>query len=454
MKDEQALNKLLSFIADTSWDSLDEAVKRQAVKCFLDLAGVLTAGTKNKSSQTIAGYVADNYPVGQCTILATGKRTNLIGAAMANGMAANALDMDDGFSLLRGHPGAGFFGALISAAELTQCSYGEFLTALVVSYETSIRQGFAVRDFYKWDHSTGCYSAFGAAAGVGKLLGLSSRQLEMALSIADFIAPLNPAKRSCYYPSMNKDGVYWGQHAGAQAVVMAMNGITGQNPVILDDSYLPYIHTLGEKYYFFDLYIKFYSCCRWVHSPIRAITDLESKYRFSIEDISRIDVYSFGYAGTLYKEPPLCEDEAQYNIKYPIAAKLLFGDCGPLESSTAKMLDPQIPPILEKITFHYDAMYDSLFPARRMSRVELVMQDGTVLVSDAFEPEGDHNAEVSLRQIEDKISRINGLYASDSLVRNLIEAVENTPADAPFAVVLETIKALAITNEHPEIQFI
>jgi 2-methylcitrate dehydratase PrpD len=47
------------------------------------------------------------------------------------------LDMDDGYSLLRGHPGSGFFGALLTAAEESKCTYGEVLAALVVAYEVS-----------------------------------------------------------------------------------------------------------------------------------------------------------------------------------------------------------------------------------------------------------------------------------------------------------------------------
>lgn len=454
MNNREYLNKLLRFIKDTTWESLGSAEKDQAKKCFLDLAGVICAGAKNNSARAAAKYTAENYPVGNCTILATGKKTNLVGAALANGMSANALDMDDGYSLLRGHPGAGFFGALLSAAEESGCTYGQFLAALVVAYETSIRQGYAIRDFYKWDHSSGCYSAFGTAAGVGKLLGLDDTQLEMALGIADFIAPLNPAKRSCYVPSMNKDGIYYGQHAGTQAVMMAKSGITGRNPVILDDEYLGQIDTLGKTYYMFDLYIKFYSCCRWAHSPICAVADLMKEHKIDQNDIQRIDIYSFGFAGTLYKCAPTCEDEAQYNIKYPIAAQVVFGDCGPLESSTTKMLDPRIPPMIEKIEFHHEPEYDKVFPAQRLSRAEITCQDGKVFVSGAYEPRGDKNADVSIQEIKEKIRKMNGLYAQQETVEALIDAVMNTPAEAPFETVLDKIRTLAITNIHPEIVFI
>ncbi len=451
--EQRYIEHFWDFINVTSQD-LDESILRQAKKCFLDLGGVLCAGAKNNSAQKAALFVTKNFPVGKATILSTGKKTNLIGASLANGMSANALDMDDGYSLLRGHPGAGFFGALLSAAEYSQCTYGEFLVALVVSYEVSIRQGYAIRDFYKWDHSSGSYSAFAAAVGVGKLLKLERAEFEMALGISDFIAPLNPAKRSCYVPSMNKDGIYYGQYAGTQAVVLAMNGITGKNPVIFDEKYQSYLESLGKKYYIFDLYIKFYSCCRWAHSPIRAVKALIETNFIRAEDIKRVDVFSFGNAGTLYKCAPQNEDEAQYNIKYPIAAQIVFGDCGPLESSTSKMLDKRIAPMIEKIEFYHEPEYDKVFPAQRLSRVEITLKNGKSFVSDPYEPQGERNSEVSIDDLKKKIQKINGLYAEKELVDVFIESVLETPLDEPFDNILSNIKVLAKRNVHPEIQFI
>ena len=454
MNDRHALGKLLDFIQNTHWETLSKDAQNQSKKCFLDLASVLCCGAKNNSAKKVADYVESNYPIGDVTIYSTGKKTNLIGAAMANGMAANALDLDDGYSLLRGHPGSGFFGALLSSAEVSGCTYGEFLAAIVVAYETGIRQGYAIRDYFKWDHSSGSYSAFATAASVGKLLGLNRHELEMALSIADFIAPVVPAKRSCYVPSMNKDGIYYGQHAGTQAVMLAKSGITGRNPIILDDSYISYINTLGEKYYMFDLYIKFYSCCRWAHSPICAIADLMEEHAISSDEVEKVDVYTFGNAGTLYRCAPTCEDEAQYNIIYPLAAQILFGDCGPLESSTTKMLDPRVKLMVERIEFHQDTDYDKVFPAKRLSRVQITLKDGKLYTSKPYEPKGDHNAEVGIEELVEKAYKFNGLYAPKEYIDRFINAVLYTNPSESFTPVLDAIKALAITNIRPEIEFI
>lgn len=74
MNDRKALDKLIGFIQNTKWENLNEDVQQQAKKCFLDLAGVLTAGAKNNSAKRAASYVKENYPTGDCTIISTGKR--------------------------------------------------------------------------------------------------------------------------------------------------------------------------------------------------------------------------------------------------------------------------------------------------------------------------------------------------------------------------------------------
>ena len=74
------LIKLLDFI-ECDFDTFSDDVKAQAKKMFLDLAGVICAGAKNNTAQTIAAYVKENYPNGEYTVLGSGNKTNLIGAS-------------------------------------------------------------------------------------------------------------------------------------------------------------------------------------------------------------------------------------------------------------------------------------------------------------------------------------------------------------------------------------
>lgn len=64
MNNRQSANRILDFIQFTTYDSLDESVRKQAVKCFLDLSSVICAGAKNNTAKCATNYVLENYPMG------------------------------------------------------------------------------------------------------------------------------------------------------------------------------------------------------------------------------------------------------------------------------------------------------------------------------------------------------------------------------------------------------
>lgn len=108
------------------------------------------------------------------------------------GHSSNSFDIDDGHRAICGHPGTSFVAGVLAAALEKNATWREYLTTLTVCYELSIRWALAMQDHYKFLHSTGAYGAFGTAAGIGRLYGFDERQLNNALSIADFHAPMTP----------------------------------------------------------------------------------------------------------------------------------------------------------------------------------------------------------------------------------------------------------------------
>lgn len=89
----------------------------------------------------------------------------------------------------------------------------------------------------------------------GRLFGFSKQQLNNALSVAEFNAPLVPGIRSVEYPSMNKDGVPFGVMTGVLAVLDTMCGFTGNKHILEADEYRHYLDDLGQKYQVMDLYL-------------------------------------------------------------------------------------------------------------------------------------------------------------------------------------------------------
>jgi len=219
--------RVATFLCDIQWKTLPQEVQDRVVGCAIDLFGAVIAGTAAPVAGIGRNIAKRHFPGGEASILMTPERASLPGAALANGLAANALDIDDGHRLIKGHPGAVIFPAVLAAAEQREIGLQAFLTALVAAYETAIRAGLAMQRHYDYYHSTGAWGAVGAAAGASKIFGLTKEETVCALATADFHAPMVPVMRSVAFPSHCKDGAGWGAMAGLLAALLAGEGFTG-----------------------------------------------------------------------------------------------------------------------------------------------------------------------------------------------------------------------------------
>ena len=218
--------KLENYILETSWCDLPQEVQERMKGCFIDLMGAMVVGSHSCQFDAGLKLAKSLFGKGNIAVIGSGERFGFAGAATAMGHSSNAYDIDDGHNITRAHPGTSFVGAILAAAYEKNVSRNEFLTTLLVAYETTVRMGAALMDYYNYAHSSGTFGAVGVAAGVGRLFGFSKEQLNNAMSVAEFNAPLVPGIRSVEYPSMNKDGVPFGVMTGVLAVLDTMCGFT------------------------------------------------------------------------------------------------------------------------------------------------------------------------------------------------------------------------------------
>src|SRR5512137_698504 len=152
----EGTDRVLDFITSIRWDGLPHTVQHQSRRCLLDLMGALVAGRRTPVGDIMAAVARDQYPGTQATVLVSGEKVSAIGATLANGFAQNALDIDDGYRRIKGHPGAAFLPALLAALEVRGgCPGAEFLTGVVIGYEIGIRAGLVRHANYPTYHSSG-----------------------------------------------------------------------------------------------------------------------------------------------------------------------------------------------------------------------------------------------------------------------------------------------------------
>ena len=432
------------YALDTKWQDLPENVKTWATMCGIDLMSALVLGSYGK--QFAAGKkLAQTVGLsGDIPVVGDEKTYNLLGAAIAMGHSSNSFDIDDGFRMIQGHPGTSFVGGVLAAALEKNVTYREYLTTLVICYELSIRWALAMQDHYKYLHSTGAYGAYGTAAGIGRILGLSQEQLNNALSIADFHAPMTPVMRAVEFPSMNKDGVPFGALVGTMAVLETLSGSTGKTHILEMPEYAKHLEDLGEKFHILDLYFKPYTCCRWAHQPILGIQKLMEAHKFTNADVEHVKVNTFLSAARLCKIQPSSTDEAQYNIAWPVASALVFGDVGYAQIREEALHNPEVLAAMEKLEFAVDPELDKLFPGQRRANVEITLKDGTVLKSETYEAPGEcDDPELGLDWIVAKFKRVTAMMMDaadqEALLKTMTEELD-TPVSEIVAKVNASLK--------------
>lgn len=418
--------KLEDYILSCQWSDFPEEVKQRARGCLLDLIGALIIGSNGKQFENGIKLAKDIYAKGEIPVIGSCETFNLVGATVTMSHASNSFDIDDGHNLIKGHPGTSFFPGLLASALKYNKDLCALLTGLVLGYDVAVRVGLAIQDFYGFLHSTGCYGAVATAAIVGKIMNFDRYQLNTAISIADFHAPLTPVMRSVEYPSMNKDGVPFGALIGIMAVEETLAGTSGKIHTLEIDNEIHLLDDLGKNYEIMNLYFKPYTCCRWTHQPIKAILDLKKEHNITFKDIKHIDVYSFKAACQLSKIIPKTTDEAQYNIAWPVASSVVFEDVGYNQVCDAALSNQDVIDTMNNLEFHIDEKLDKEFPQKRLARVEVTLGNGDVIKSRIYSAEGEATDNINNVWLAKKFRRVTQPLLSNNVQERIIEAIFNS----------------------------
>jgi len=418
------------YVLNTTWEQYPEAVKEHALMCSLDIMVALILGSYGKQFDAGLKLSLMMGLDGDIPVVGDSHTFNLLGAAIAMGHSSNSFDIDDGHRQIQGHPGTSFIAGVLAAAMKQDVSYKEYLSTLVICYEFTIRWALSMQKEYGFLHSTGTYGAFGTALGIGRLLGFDEKMLNNALSIADYHAPLTPVMRAVEFPSMNKDGVPFGALVGTMAILETICGSTGRTHLLEKPEYKEHLDDFGEKWHILDLYFKPYTCCRWAHQPILACIDLMNKHGFNHTQVEQVKIYTFNSAAKLSKIKPSTTDEAQYNIAWPVASALVYGDVGYSEVRDEALDDNIVLSMMGRLDFIVDRDLDALFPGKRMAYVEIQLKDGTTYKSRVFEAAGEmDDPELNLEWIKKKFRRVTRLMLDRDKQEEIISMMINPELD-------------------------
>lgn len=398
----------IKFIVETDWENLPPKVRHQSKRCLLDTLGALIGGTRTPVAKIMTALSMAQYRGHEATILVIGRKCSAAGAALANGFAGNALDIDDGYRLVKGHPGACILPVILAAGEMSPtCSGKQFLAALTIGYEIGIRAGLIRHACYETFHSSGSWGAVAGAAAAGKIMGLGEAALRNAMGTAECHAPIAPMMKGIETPAMTKDAIGWGTMVAMISVGLAQKGFTGIEPMFNDTPRPDWIENLGETYEILNLYFKPYAACRWAQPAISGALKIMKHHDMTVDDIARIDVRTFKEAVLLSRAHPENTEQAQYNLAFPVAAAIIDGELRPNQILPPRIFDSEILKLADKVHTAVSEAFDQLFPEKTQAEVVIRTKRGDSFSSGAMEAEWEPpNGLPSDGEIEEKFHHL------------------------------------------------
>ncbi|MGV9798861.1 MmgE/PrpD family protein [Mycobacterium sp. NPDC003449] len=385
------------FISGVSWEQLPRTVIDRAVMCLTDTLAAMLAGRSSRSAGIADDLAHAWWPAGPATSIVSGRSLGVPGAAFANAVAANAVDVDDCGIYTWGHPGAQVVPAALALAEDKHLSGRELLTAIIVGYEIAFRAGRCVNHDQSTVHSAqrtyracGSWGSVACAALACHVLGLDEVTTRHALGIAEYDSPDLPMMRAIDTPGMVKHGVGFGALTGLLAAELARRGFTGIEPSLDLEEFRSYTEDLGHDYYLpRGITWKRFSSCAWTHPALLATEKLRSVHPLPPESIDRIVIETYPDAARLGIRLPGTTEEAQFNLAWPVAALLVDGSVGPVQMAESRLSSPEIVAmcrrievvVTDELTRRYYLSEINDPDGSDSAAVTITLTDGTVLSS-------------------------------------------------------------------------
>ncbi len=343
-------------------------------------------------------------------------RVARIDAAVANAVAADWLELDEGYRRTPCHAGLYVLPSLLATAETENRPCGELLRAIVLGYEivTRIARGWKQRALNMQSH--GRYSAIGAAAATSLLQRLDAGTMFNAVSAAATL--VNPSPRTHLIAGALVRNVWPAQGAwsGLMAVEWANCGIAG-SPDAFYDVYSDVLggtaepaaltEGLGTSWALLEGYTKLYACCQHLHATVEALLALRPALLASgsINGIESVEIATHALARPLMNARPDTTLGAKFSLPHAVASALVMGSGGADAFAFDTLARPDIEHLRQRVKVKpYDG--DLPPPNDRPARAEIRLRDGRVLSAECLSARGGADRPLPPSTVDDKIAQL------------------------------------------------
>jgi 2-methylcitrate dehydratase len=433
--------QLADWATSANFKRIHSAPRHRIKLHLLDAIGCALGALHAEPIQSIRREESSANASGPCTLIGGGRSTPER-AAFFNGALVRYLDFMDTFVAPHEacHPSDNI-AVLLAAAELTNASGADLLTAILVAYHVQVRlTGSGVPIMQSgFDHTV--QLAISQTAGLARLLNLSREQAAHAIAIST---------ASCLGLAGSRAGnpvPQWKGLASAATAFstihntrLAQQGITG--PLDIFESPLGLEHILGHRFSInwrreryngvLACSLKRYNAEFHAQTAIEAILDLRHSHTFALADVHgiHIDIFRVAYemiGGGKYVDPKsvTTKEDADHSLHYLAAVALLDGRVGPDQFESARLRSDDVQSLLRRVSVSPSRWYTRAYPKSMTAKVTIKLRDGRKLVSKASNFSGFYRTPMPEADVIAKFESLASRACSHATMKQLEDCILN-----------------------------
>ncbi len=401
--------RLAQFVVATQWGDLPDDVAHQTKRSLINFFAVALTGCRTETFETALQSLAQFSGGRQATLIGRRERIDPLSAAFLNAAGANVLDFCDTHVPTVIHPTAPLAPALLALAELQlqPVSGRDFILAFVLGQEIECRIGLAISPshYNRGWHITATCGVFGAAAGSGKLLGLTSQQTVWALGTA---ATQAASLCECLGTPAKSVGVGNAARNGLWAALLAAKNFSGPaEPLTGTQGYFHALNEtpnlalladgLGETWEIGKTSYKPYPCGFVLHPVLDCVID----WRRANPDatVEKVRVTGNPLLANRADRPAISTSaQSQVSVQHAVAAALITGKAGTAQFADACVNDPKVKALRRKVEVTRDPSFATVAAA-----VEITTADGKLHKLSTTAARGSDANPMSDEDLEDKL---------------------------------------------------
>jgi 2-methylcitrate dehydratase PrpD len=376
---------LARYVVNAKPTDIPDAVKREGVRSILNWLGCAVGAARHEAVDCALEALLPFAGPAQASVLGREEKTDILNAALLNGISSHVFDFDDTHLPTIIHPSGPVASAIFALAEYKAVSGADLLHAFILGVEVECRIGNAVYPNHYdvgW-HITGTTGVFGAAAAAGKLLGLNEQQMLWALGIA---GTQSSGFREMFGTHCKSFHPGRAAQNGLASALLAQKNFTSSNQVLeakrgfanvmsTKQDYTRITEGLGKTFEVTLNSYKPFACGIVIHPSIDGCVQLKKEHGLTGAEIKKVELTVAPLVLELTgKRTPQVGLEGKFSVFHSCAVALLHGAAGEKEYSDAMVRDPKVIALRDSV----DATID---PKLRDDEVyvRITLKDGRTL---------------------------------------------------------------------------